>query len=282
MPSVHPTAIIDSSAIIDDTVIIGPYAIIGSNVKIGANTNIGPYTHIVRDVEIGTNNIFHSSCCIGDEPQDLKHKGMGKVIIGDNNIFREFVTIHLPTVVSGVTQVGSNCYFMANAHVAHDCIVSDNVILVNYVGLSGFSKIDKGAILSGYCGTHQFTRVGSYAMVGLHSKIAQDVPPYVMTSQLYAKAHAINVVGLRRAGFSLESRNVIKKAFKVLYHEGLSIPNALTKIENTLLVHYDHQSDEYQKLRYFVDFCRASKRGLISAAFTLRSSGTSVPTEDIE
>ena len=269
MSLIHSTAIIDKTAILHENVSVGPYSIIGPNVSVGKNTKIGSHVCIVRDVEIGENNIFYQACSIGNEPQDLTKKGVGKLIIGSNNTFREYVNIHLPTVEGGFTKVGSGCYFMANVHVAHDCIIGNNVILVNYAGISGFSQIDDGAFLSGYATTHQFCRVGSYAIVALSSKITQDVPPYIMTSDHKAKAHGINSVGLKRAGITLVTRTEIKKAFKILYHDGLTIPNALAKIENEMLSKYIKDSDEYLKIKYFVDFCKNSKRGLISASFSL-------------
>jgi len=251
-------ASVDKNAVIGKNVTIGPFSVIEENVKIGDNTVIGPNVHITGWTDIGKNCEIHSGAVIGDKPQDVSYKGdKSFVIIGDNNIIRESATIHRGTQANSKTVIGNNNMFMAYSHVAHNCTVGDKVILVNSVSLGGYVEVDNNAFISAVSQVHQFCKIGKYVMVGPLTKVVKDIPPYLLvTGSEIAKVRGLNVVGLRRAGFSAEERELIKTAYKILYHSNLNTSQALEKMKD------DKVLKESPTIKEFIEFIEKSDRGI--------------------
>ncbi|HKZ16059.1 MAG TPA: acyl-ACP--UDP-N-acetylglucosamine O-acyltransferase [Geobacteraceae bacterium] len=253
---IHPSAIVYPGAEIDVDVEVGPHAVIGENVKIGRGTRIGPSAVIQGWTEIGEeNHIFHLSS-VGAIPQDLKYKGEQTYLrIGNRNIIREFATIHLGTVTGdGETTIGDNNLFMAYCHVAHDCHIGNNVVMANGATLAGHITVEDHAILGGLSATHQFVRIGAHVMVGGGAMVGQDVPPYTMASGDRATLHGLNLVGLKRRGFSDEIIADIKKAYKILVRSNLRVEEALERIRNEIPMS--------PEIAHFVEFVESSERGI--------------------
>lgn len=254
MNKIHKTAIISDDCKIGDNVEIGPYTVIGPEVEIGDNNYIGP-SCLIEYSKIGTGNKIIGHAFIGTPPQDYKYANEKTYVeIGDNNIIREGVSIHRGTP-SGhkLTKIGSGCFFMANSHVGHDCIIGNKVIMVNSAACAGHVEVGDNAILSGLCGVHQFTRIGSFVMLSGGAMANQDIIPYVIAQGDRAKPVGLNIVGLKRAGFSVEKIKSIKYAFKVLFFGGLKLLEALDKLEK------ENISEE---VNHIVKFCRETKRGI--------------------
>ena len=253
---IHPTAIIHHGAEIDEGVEIGPYSVIGKDVQIGRGTVIG--SHVVADgwTTIGTECSIHQFASIGAPPQDITYKGeKTEVIIGNNNVIREFVTIHRGTVKGGgQTVIGDKNFLMAYVHIAHDCKISNNVIMANAATLAGHVRIEDYAIIGGLVAIHQFANIGAYAIIGGASAITHDVPPYVMAVGNRAKLYGLNKVGLRRQGFSREEIDTLKKAYHILFRSGLTLKDAVVKLEGEL-----RHSTHVVKL---LEFIKGSKRGI--------------------
>jgi len=233
---IHPTAVIHPSAELHPTVQVGAYAVIGGSVKVGAGTVIGP--HVVLDglTEIGANNQFFAGAAIGLEPQDLKYNGsQTHVKIGDNNLIREYVTINRATYEGEATVIGNGNLLMAYVHVGHNCVIEDRVVIANSTALAGHVRIESRATISGVLGIHQFVQIGRQAMVGGMSRIHRDVPPYMLVEGNPARVRSLNLVGLRRSGL-IETDNgktfqSLKKAFRLLYRSGLTLPQALEQFD---------------------------------------------------
>lgn len=253
---IHKTSIIHRNTEIAKDVEIGPFCIIDEHVKIGSGTKISPYVHILPHTQIGKNNIIHQGSTIGGNPQDLKFDNeKTSLIIGDNNIIREYCTINKGTDATGKTIIGSNCLLMAYVHVAHDCIVEDNVILANGVQLGGHSEIHYHAIVGGVTPVHQFCKVGKHAFIGGGRVVLQDVPPYILANGEPLQYSGLNSIGLRRRNFNLDTRNLIKKAYKILYLSNFNTSQAITKIKSEL-----QKTNEIQSI---INFIKKSDRGLI-------------------
>ena len=229
---IHPTAVIHPLANLHPTVQIGPYAIIGENVKIGADTSIGAHVVIEGPTEIGVGNRIFAGAIIGSEPQDLKYKGGESwVKIGNYNQIREYVTINRATGEDEVTQLGDHNLLMAYAHVAHNCIIQNEVIIANSVALAGHIHIESKARISGVLGVHQFVHIGSLAMVGGMSRIERDVPPFAIVEGNPARVRSLNLIGLQRSGLSEEDLSQLKKAFRLIYRSEMSFTEALKQLE---------------------------------------------------
>jgi UDP-N-acetylglucosamine acyltransferase len=253
---IHPSAIVYSGAEIDVDVEIGPFAVIGANVKIGRGTKIGPSAVIQGWTEIGENNqIFHLTS-VGAIPQDLKYKGEETYLkIGNGNIIREFATIHPGTVTGdGETTIGNDNLFMAYSHVAHDCHIGNKVIMANGATLAGHISVEDYAILGGLSAVHQFARIGAHVMVAGGAMVGQDVPPYTMASGDRATLHGLNLIGLKRCGFSDEVIRNLKKAYKILVRSNLRVEDALAKIKSEI--------PSSSELNHFVEFVENAKRGI--------------------
>ena len=250
--TVHPNAKIANN------VEIGPYCYIAENVEIGEGSWIGPHVTIFDYVKIGKNCKVFPGAVIGAIPQDLKFDGeVTYVEIGDHTTVRECATINRGTAASGkkVTRVGNNVLLMSYTHVAHDCNVKDNVILVSYVGLAGETDVDEWAILGGASAVHQFSHIGAHAMVGGGSMVAKDVPPFALAGHRPLAFSGINIVGLRRRGYTIEQIERIRDIYRIIYNYGLNRSDACNVVDKDI--------PDCEEKRMILDFIRNSKRGVI-------------------
>jgi len=225
---VHPTAQVAAGAQLAAGVEIGPYSVVGPDVAIGAGTVVGPHVVLTGRMRIGARNRFFQFGSIGEIPQDRKYAGEPTTTtIGDDNVFREFVSIHAGTVQDrGDTAIGNGNLFLAYTHVAHDCVVGSHTVFSNNAQIAGHVVIDDWVVLGAYAGVHQFCRVGAHAMLAAGSIVLQDVPPYAMVQGYPARPHGTNIEGLRRRGFTAEDIRAIRRAHKTLYREGLTLEDA--------------------------------------------------------
>jgi UDP-N-acetylglucosamine acyltransferase len=217
MANIHPTAFVDKQAELDEDVVVSAFAYIGPKVYIGKGTIIKPHTYIEENTKIGKNNIIGPYTVIGTPPQHLEYKGEETwVEIGDGNIIREFATIHRGTAKDqGLTRIGNNCMLMSYVHIAHDCFVEDNVIMANGATLGGHVRVGKRVVMGGFSAVHQFCRIGAYAFIGAMSGVDKDVPPFVKVFGIPAKIQGLNLVGLRRAGFTKEDIRKLSQALGI-------------------------------------------------------------------
>jgi len=251
---VHPDAKIGADVKID------PFSHIAGNVEISDGCWIGPHVVIMDNVKIGKNCKIYPGAVIGGEPQDYKYAGEETFVeIGDNVIIREYATINRGTVNSGrgTTKIGNNCMIMSYCHVAHDCHIADNVILTSYVGVAGVVDIDEYSIVGGLSAIHQFARIGAHCMLSGGTVTSKDIPPYIIAGKRPVAFGGVNIIGLRRRGFSNEKIDEIREIYKVIYHSGLNTTDACNKIESDF--------NENPEKRYIIDFIRSSKRGIIKA-----------------
>lgn len=256
MSNISTLAYIHPNAKIGEDVIVEPFSFIEDNVVIGAGTRIMPHACIMSGARIGKNCTIFPNAVISGIPQDLKFDNEESfAIIGDNTIIRECVTINRGTISRGQTVVGNNCLLMAYSHVAHDCVLKDNVIIGNTVQLAGEVEIDDYAILSGGSLVHQFTRIGKHTMIQGGTRLGKDIPPFAVAGREPVSYVGINIVGLRRRGFTREQINNIQEVYRYLYLSGYNISQAIEKIESEL-----SESDERTEI---VDFVRASSRGVV-------------------
>ncbi|HMA76045.1 MAG TPA: acyl-ACP--UDP-N-acetylglucosamine O-acyltransferase [Candidatus Krumholzibacteriaceae bacterium] len=248
-------AVVKEGAQLDENVSVGPFSLIEENVRVGKDTKIGSNVLLSGNTEIGRNNeIFHGTS-IGTPPQDLKYAGEKSYVkVGDNNTIREYVTINSATEEGESTVVGNNCLLMAYVHVAHNCILSDNVILANAVNLAGHIKLHEHVIIGGMVPVHQFVSIGAHAFVGGGSRISKDIPPFVKAAGIPPKVNGINSIGLQRRGFTSKQREVIKRAYYILYRNGLNVSQAIDKIKNELA--------QTTETKMIVDFIASSRRGI--------------------
>ena len=255
--TIHPTAIIDPGARIADGVEIGPYTVIGEHVEIGAHCRIGAHAVITGHTRIGArNHIFHS-VSLGEAPQDKKYHGEAtRLEIGDDNTIREFCTFNRGTAQdAGVTRVGDGNWIMAYVHLAHDCQVGNHTIFANNAQLAGHVHIGDYAVLGGFTGVHQFCRVGTHSITAIGAVVLQDVPPYIIASGNAAKPYGINAEGLRRRGFSADTINRLKRAYRTLYKSGLTLHEAQQELEQ--------QTAACPEVGALVTFLTASTRGIV-------------------
>ncbi|MBC7787121.1 MAG: acyl-ACP--UDP-N-acetylglucosamine O-acyltransferase [Methylophilaceae bacterium] len=229
---IHPTAIIDPKAEIDTSVEIGAYSIVESGVRIDSGTTIASHVILQGPTTIGKNNKIFQYASLGAAPQDKKYAGESTTLeIGDNNTIREFCTFNRGTAEDkGVTKIGDNNWVMAYVHIAHDCQIGNHTILANNSSLAGHVEMNDYAILGGFTLIHQFCKVGAHVITAVGSVIFKDIPPYVTAAGYDAKPHGINSEGLKRRGFSPEVITQIKRAYKVLYRNGLSLEEAKQEI----------------------------------------------------
>ena len=252
---IHPTAIIHPAAQIGVDCDIGPYCVVGEHVVLGDRCKLHAHVVIQGHTRIGQQNEFYPFTSIGLQTVDLKFKGGNpRLQIGDFNTFREGVTVHCATNDGDTTIVGSHNLLVIYAHVAHDCILGDHIIMSGFSGLAGHCVVEDGAVLSGYVAVHQFCRLGRMCMIGGCSKIVQDVPPYMIVDGNPGETRTINKVGLERNGVSEEAQRALRQAYKMIFREGLSIPNALAKVESEL--------PPLPEIKHLVHFIRASERGI--------------------
>ena len=250
-------AIIHPSAKLAKGVTVGPGTIIGADVEIGENTWIGPYVVIEGPTTIGKNNKIFQFASVGDEPQDITYKGEPtRLEIGDNNIIREYCMISRGTVKGGgLTKIGNNNFLMAYAHIGHDCMLGNNIIMVSYSALSGHVIVDDYVNIGAYAAIHQFCHVGAYAFIARATYVTKDVLPYLMIAGQNTSAFGINTVGLRRRGFTSEAIDTLRRAYKVIFRKGLTVQQALTELEL--------MQNECQELIPMIDALNKSTRGIV-------------------
>lgn len=254
---IHATAIIDASAELDSSVEIGPYSIIGANVKIDAGTRVAGHVIINGPTIIGKNNHIFQYSSLGEAPQDKKYNGEPTLLeIGDNNTIREFCTFNRGTVQDkNTTKIGNDNWIMAYVHIAHDCQIGNHTIFANNASLAGHVDVDDYAILGGFTLIHQFCKIGSHVITAVGSVVFKDIPPYVTAAGYDAKPHGINAEGLKRRGYSSESILQIKRAYKTLYRNNLTLEEA--KVE---LVAMQEATPE---IKLLTDFLSVSTRGIV-------------------
>jgi UDP-N-acetylglucosamine acyltransferase len=253
MEMIHPTAIIHPKAGLDSTVRVGPYAVIDEGVVLGAHCVVGPHVYLTGQTTIGAHNTFHAGGVIGDTPQDLKYKGEPtRLRIGDDNVFREHVTVHRSTKTDGETVVGSHNFLMANCHIGHNSQLGDHIIIANGALLGGHVVVQDRAFISGNCLLHQFARVGTLALMQGGAGIGQDLPPFTV-AQRVNEICGLNVIGLRRAGYTAEQRLELKQIYRMLFRSGKNLSVAVEEAQKTFTS---------PAAKILLDFVAKAKRGV--------------------
>lgn len=250
-------AIVDPSAKIDPSASIGPFSVIGADVEIGPETWVGPHVVINGPTVIGARNKIFQFASVGEDPQHVNYRGEStRLVMGDDNIVRENATIHRGSTDSddGVTRIGNKNFFMAYTHVAHDCVVGDEVILANSAGIAGHVQVGDGVVLGAFAGVHQFCRIGDYAFLGRATKVVKDILPYMMVAGNPGAPTGLNTVGLKRRGFSAASLKALRESFKLLYKRGLKLTEAVDSIMPL--------ANEYVEVKVLLDAIAASERGI--------------------
>jgi UDP-N-acetylglucosamine acyltransferase len=247
---------VSKKAQIGNNVTIGEYTVIKDDVIIGDNVEIASNVIIDNGARISANVKIHHGAVISTIPQDLKFKGeITTLEIGEGTIVREYATLNRGTKVTNKTVIGKNCLFMAYSHVAHDCVIGDNVILANSVNLGGHVKIDDWAIVGGITGVHQFTRIGKHVIIASNSRVSKDVPPYITAGNLPLKFEGLNLIGLRRRGFSNNQINKIDAAYNTIYKSGLNVSMAVEELKK--------EKNLIPEVKEIIDFIGSSERGII-------------------
>lgn len=256
MSRIHPQAIVDPSARLAEGVEVGPWTWIGPDVEIGAGTVVGPHVVIRGPTSIGQHNRIFQFSSVGEDCQDKKYNGeRTRLVIGDHNVIREGCTLHRGTVQDrGETTIGSHNLLMAYVHVAHDCIVGDHVIMANNATIAGHVRVGDGAILGGFTTVHQFCHLGAWSMSAANSAVFKDIPAYVMVAGNPASAHGMNFEGMRRRGFSPELLVALRRAYKVVYRQSLTLQEALKALEEP--------AQQFPEVALYRDSLVASTRGI--------------------
>ena len=250
-------AVVSAKASLGENVHIGPFAVIEDDVSIGDGTWVGAHAVVHSGVRLGRECKIHQAAAVGGPPQDLKYKGEPTVLeVGDRAIVREFVTLNRGTAETGKTVIGNDCLFMACAHVAHDCVVGDNAILANCVALGGHVTLGKWVIIGGVTPVHQFCHVGDHVMIGGGFRVTKDVPPYILAGDAPLIFERLNIIGLRRRGFSAHSIELLEKTYRLLYRSNLNVTQALARIKEEV--------EQTPEVRNVLNFIAGSERGIIS------------------
>jgi UDP-N-acetylglucosamine acyltransferase len=253
---IHPTAIVDSRAQIGAGTIIGPYSVVAAEVVLGPECWLQHHVTLSGPTQAGARNKFYAYCSIGQQTQDLKYQGEPTYLeIGDENTFREFVTVNRSTTSEGKTRLGHCGNFLAYSHIGHDCTVGDHVVFSNNGTLAGHVQVGDNAVMGGLTAVHQFCRIGRFAITGGCSKIVQDVPPFMIADGNPAKVRGINLIGLERKGFPAERLKTIKEAFRLIYRAKLNTRQALEAIRKDL--------PQTEEIAQIVQFIETSERGII-------------------
>jgi len=254
---IHALAQVHPDAVLADDVEVGPWSIVGPEVEIGAGTVIGPHVIIKGPTRIGANNRIFQFSSIGEDCQDKKYKGEPtRLVIGDDNVIREACTIHRGTIQdNSETRIGNHNLFMVNVHIAHDVVIGDHVIIANNAAIAGHVHIDDFAVLGGFAGVHQFCRIGAHSMSGVGSVILKDVPAFVTVNGNTAQAHGINAEGLKRRGFDKEAIAALKRAYRLIFRQGLTVQDAIQKIRET--------ETSRPELEQLINSLNASTRGIV-------------------
>ncbi|MGQ4806927.1 Acyl-[acyl-carrier-protein]--UDP-N-acetylglucosamine O-acyltransferase [Candidatus Entotheonellaceae bacterium PAL068K] len=257
MTSIDPRAIIHPTAKLAEGVTVGPFALIGEDVVVGEKTTIGTHAVIERWTVVGARCRIGTSAVLGGDPQYTPYDGSPSYLrIGDDNDIRELAVIQRSAFPGGCTVVGSHTFIMSQSHVAHDCVLGEQVVIASLTALGGHVEVEAGAVVGGGTAVHQFVRIGAHSMVGGNSSLSQDAPPYTMVAGNPAKVHGLNVVGLRRAGFAPPLRRELKAAYRTLYRSGLNVSQALATIQC--------QPSLSASVVHLVRFIERSKRGICS------------------
>ncbi len=253
--SIHHTAVISPEANIAPGVEIGPYTVVEADVNIGKNTIIGPHAIIESHTDIGEGCRIYQFCSIGGAPQDLKYRREEtRVVIGNFNTIREFVTIHRATGSGNVTSLGDNNLIMAYCHIAHNCAIGNQVIMANSANLAGHITIEDYATIGGLSGILQFTRIGAYAFIAGASAVTRDVPPFVVASGNHARLYGLNLVGLKRRGFKPDTIQALKDAYRIIFRSSLLLKAALEKVREEV--------PDLAEVRQFTGFIEKATRGI--------------------
>jgi UDP-N-acetylglucosamine acyltransferase len=257
MARIHPTALVDATAELGDDVEVGAFSIVGPQVRVGAGTVIGPHVVLTGRTSLGARNRVFQFTSLGEIPQDRKYGGEPTTTtIGDDNVFREFVTVNAGTAQDrGDTAIGDGNLFLAYTHVAHDCVVANRTIFSNNAQIAGHVRIGDWVVLGAYSGVHQFCRVGAHAMLAAGAIVLQDVPPFVTAAGYPAKPHGTNNEGLRRRGFTADDILAVRRAYKTLYREGRTLDDAKAELVAA--------SRTAPALAALVDFLAETGRGII-------------------
>lgn len=254
--NIHPTAIVDPKAELGKDVSIGPYTIINEGVRIGDNVQIGSNVLIDSGAIIGRNCRVHHGAVLGTPPQDLKFGGEKTYLeIGENTVIREYATINRGTRHRGKVTVGSNCFIMMYAHIAHDCIIGNNVILANSVNIAGHVEVEDYAIIGGVVPVHQFTRIGAHSIIGGGFRVPKDVPPYILAGGYPLRYMGLNIIGLKRRNFSTDTILTLKKACRILFQSQYNTTQAVEKIKSEI--------DPLPEIKHLLEFIEKSERGII-------------------
>ena len=254
---IHSLALVSPQAELAEDVTVGPFSVIGPQVQLGPGCIVGPHVVINGPTRIGAGNRFFQFASIGDAPQDKKYNGEPtRLTIGDRNVFRESCTVNRGTTHDkGVTCIGNDNLFMAYSHVAHDCVIGDNVVLANCAALGGHVEIGDWVTLGGLTAVHQFVKIGAYAFVGGGAIVTRDVPNYIMVVGSPAEPHSVNAIGLKRRGFSEEQIRNIREAYRILYRSDLKLAEALGRLRVL--------GETQEEVRAFVEFIGRSTRSLV-------------------
>lgn len=256
---IDPKAIVSPKACLGNDVQIGPFTIVEDDVLIGDGCKIGSSAYIANGARIGRNCTVHHGAVISNAPQDLKYAGEATILeIGDNTVVREYCTLHRGTAETGRTTIGSDCLLMANVHVAHDCVVGSHCILSNVATLAGHVTLGEWVTIGGLTPVHQFVKIGCHAMIGGGLRVTQDVPPYALAGREPLKFEGVNIIGLRRRGFSRNQIESIQKAYHILYSSGLMFSEAVKKIEAEI--------SSSPEAIVVSDFVKSSSRGIVRSA----------------
>lgn len=256
--SIHPTAVIDPRAEIDSEAEIGPYVVIDGAVKVKRGTRVMSHAYLTGWTEVGENNEIHPGAILGGEPQDRAYEGEKSYLqVGDCNIFREYVQVHRGTTAGSSTVIGNQNFLMATAHVGHNCKLGNHIVLANGVLLGGYVDVGNNVFISGNCVVHQFVRIGDYALMRGLSGTSRDIPPYAIVDWQHT-VRGVNVVGLKRAGFSDQRIRAIREVFRILFRKGRNLALAMKEIEN----HAEANSD----VLALMEFIKSSKRGVCFGA----------------
>ena len=255
---IHPTAVVDPSAELAEDVEIGPGCVVGPHVKIGTGCRLVAQCYIDGYTTLGRNNTIYPGVCIGTPPQDKSFEPgtVSYVVVGHDNIFREGVTIHSGTKPDTSTEIGNECFLMANAHVGHNSQVHDRVVMANGSVLGGYVSLGEGCFISGLCAIHQFCRVGRYAMLSGLSGTSKDLPPFMISDGRNGAVRGVNIVALRRNGFSKSTISAIRKVYDIFFRQGFNTRNAIEQIQARV--------DRLPEVDEFIDFVLTSKRGTLS------------------
>lgn len=252
---IHPAAHVDPGAELGVDVVVGPGAVVGPDVRVGDRTRIDSHALVTGRTTLGADNHVHHGAVLGSPPQDLKFRGEPSfLVVGDGNVFREYMTANLATEAGESTRIGSHGLFMAYSHVAHNCAVGDHVVLANAVQLAGYVVVDDWAIVGGGTVVHQFTRIGRHAMIGGGSRISQDVAPFVKSAGSPPRNAGVNTIGLERRGFGRETRDALERAYRLFFRNGATASHAIESIRRELA--------GIPEAEHFARFCETSVRGV--------------------